>query len=98
MRRIESRNSTEIKEVLRKEIRRNDDARYDHRPHAVLLAVDGRSPYAVTDLLGDSPRSVYNRALTAPGRIGWKGCAKKNDRDGPSDSLIGRSRPRRRIS
>lgn len=60
MKRIEFRNRNEVKEILRKEIRRNDDARYDHRLHAVLLAVDGRSAYDVAELLGDAPRSVYN--------------------------------------
>lgn len=60
MRRIQFRNPEQVKGILRKEIRRNDDAKYDHRLHAVLLAVDGRSPYEVADLLGDAPRSVYN--------------------------------------
>jgi transposase len=60
MKRIEFPDSSEVKEILRKEIRRNDDARYDHRLHAVLLAVDGQSPYEVAELLGDSPRSIYN--------------------------------------
>jgi transposase len=60
MRRIEFRNSSEAKEILRREIRRNDDARYDHRLHAVLLAVAGLSPYEIAELLGDAPRSVYN--------------------------------------
>jgi transposase len=49
-----------VKDILRKEIRRSDEARYDHRLHAVLLAVDGRSSYDIAELLGDAPRSVYN--------------------------------------
>jgi len=60
MKRIEFQNAARLKEKLRKEIRRSDDARYDHRLHAMLLAVDGRSPYEVAELLGDAPRSVYN--------------------------------------
>ena len=60
MKRIEFQDSARLKEKLRKEIRRSDDARYDHRLHAMLLAVDGRSPYEVAELLGDAPRSVYN--------------------------------------
>jgi transposase len=60
MRRIEFKKRERTKEILRKEIRRSDEARYDHRLHAVLLAVDGRSPYDIAELLGDAPRSVYN--------------------------------------
>ena len=60
MRRIEFKKPERVKEILRKEIRRSDEARYDHRLHAVLLAVDGRSPYDIAELLGDAPRSVYN--------------------------------------
>ncbi len=60
MRRIEFKNPDRVKQMLRKEIRRSDEARYDHRLHAVLLAVDGRSPYDIAELLGDAPRSVYN--------------------------------------
>jgi transposase len=60
MRRIEFRNPERTKQILRNEIRRSDEARYDHRLHAVLLAVDGQSPYEVAELLGDAPRSVYN--------------------------------------
>lgn len=60
MRRIEFRDPGRMKEILRSEIRRSDEARYDHRLHAVLLAVDGQSPYEVAELLGDAPRSVYN--------------------------------------
>ena len=60
MKRIEFPNRARLKEKLRKEIRRSDEARYDHRLHAVLLAVDGRSPYQVAELLGDAPRSVYH--------------------------------------
>lgn len=60
MKRIEFVNPDRLKDLLRKEIRRSDEAKYDHRLHAVLMAVDGRSPYQIADLLGDAPRSVYN--------------------------------------
>jgi len=60
VKRIEFRNADRLRDTLRKEIRRSDEARYDHRLHAVLLAIDGRSPYQVAELLGDAPRSVYN--------------------------------------
>ena len=47
--------------VLQDEIRRNDDARYDHRLHAVLLAAQNLSCPNIAELLGDSERTVRNR-------------------------------------
>jgi transposase len=44
--------------VLQDEIRRSDEARYDHRLHAVLLVAKGMSCPAVADYLGDSERTV----------------------------------------
>ena len=44
--------------VLQDEIRRSYEARYDHRLHAILLVAQGMSCRNVSDLLGDSPRSV----------------------------------------
>ena len=74
MRRIELKNPDRLKEMLRREIRRSDEARYDHRLHAVLLAVDGRSPYDIAQLLGDAPRSVYNwiNQFRADGLVGLR--------------------------
>jgi len=46
--------------ALHDEIRRNEDARYDHRLHAVLLVAHGMSCYEVGALLGDSTRTVQN--------------------------------------
>jgi transposase len=43
---------------LQDEIRRSDDARYDHRLHAILLVAQGLSGHEVARLLGDSPRTV----------------------------------------
>ena len=76
MRRIEFKKPERTKEILRKEIRRSDEARYDHRLHAVLLAVDGRSPYDIAELLGDAPRSVYNW-IQLFREDGCRGCARK---------------------
>ena len=45
------------KEIVR-EIRRNNESRYDHRLHVILLVANGMSPYMVSDVMGDSPRSV----------------------------------------
>lgn len=44
--------------VLQDEIRRNEDARYDHRLHAVLLATKHLSCPRIAELLGDSQRTV----------------------------------------
>lgn len=44
--------------VLRDEILRSEDARYDHRLHAVLLVAKGISCPKVAQLLGDSERTV----------------------------------------
>lgn len=43
---------------LQDEIRRSDDARYDHRLHAILLVAQGLSGHEVARMLGDSPRTV----------------------------------------
>lgn len=44
--------------ILQDEIRRSYQARYDHRLHAILLVAQGISCRKVSELLGDSPRSV----------------------------------------
>ena len=44
--------------VLQDEIRRSEDARYDHRLHAVLLVAKGMKCPAVADYLGDPERTV----------------------------------------
>jgi len=46
--------------ALQDEIRRSEDARYDHRLHAVLLVAQGQSCREAARLLGDAPRSVEN--------------------------------------
>ena len=44
--------------ALQDEIRRSDEARYDHRLHALLLVAQGMSCRRVAQLLGDSPRTI----------------------------------------
>lgn len=44
--------------VLQDEIRRSEEARYDHRLHAVLLVAKGMSCPDVADYFGDSERTV----------------------------------------
>lgn len=44
--------------ALQDEIRRSEDARYDHRLHAVLMVAQGLSARQTAGYLGDSPRTV----------------------------------------
>jgi transposase len=44
--------------ILQDEIHRSEDARYDHRLHAILLVAKGMSCPKVAYLLGDSERAV----------------------------------------
>jgi transposase len=46
--------------ALQDEIHRNDESRYDHRLHGVLLVAQGMTCPAVARLLGDAPRTVEN--------------------------------------
>jgi transposase len=46
--------------VLQDEIRRNDEARYDHKLHAVLMATKKMSCPRIAQILGDSERTVRN--------------------------------------
>ena len=57
---------------LQDEIRRSQDARYDHRLHAVLLVAQGLSCREAARLLGDGPRAVANwiRQFEADGLAG----------------------------
>ena len=60
MKRLEVADASQIILALHDEIRRSEDARYDHRLHAVLLVAQGISCSKVSHLLGDSLRSVQN--------------------------------------
>lgn len=51
-------NREEMVLALQDEIRRNSEARYDHRLHAVLLVAQGMSCRQTAVALGDAPRSV----------------------------------------
>ena len=44
--------------ALQDEIRRNEESRYDHRLHGVLLIAQGATCPEVARLLGDAPRTV----------------------------------------
>ena len=54
---IKLENPNEIM-ILQDEIQRSEDARYDHRLHAVLLVAKGMSCPQAAQLLGDSERTV----------------------------------------
>ena len=43
---------------LQDEIRRSEESRYDHRLHGVLLVAQGMTCPQVSQLLGDSPRTI----------------------------------------
>ena len=43
---------------LQDEIRRNEESRYDHRLHGLLLVAQGMTCPEVATLLGDAPRTV----------------------------------------
>lgn len=51
-------NREEMVFALQDEIRRNSEARYNHRLHAVLLVAQGMSCRQTAVALGDAPRSV----------------------------------------
>ena len=44
--------------VIQDEIRRNQESRYEHRLHAALLVAQGISCQKVSEVFGDSPRTV----------------------------------------
>ena len=60
MKRLEIPDAPLIIMALQDEIRRNRDARYDHRLHAVLLVAKGNTCQEVSDLLGDPVRTVQS--------------------------------------
>jgi transposase len=60
MKRLEIADASQIILALHDEIRRSEDARYDHRLHAVLLVAQGMPCSHVSQLLGDSIRTVQN--------------------------------------
>ena len=58
--------------ALQDEIRRSEEARYDHRLHAILLVAQGMSCGEAAGLLGDSARTVqyWVRRFEEEGLIG----------------------------
>lgn len=58
MRPLTIANASVMTLALQDEIRRSEDARYDHRLHALLLVAEGLSCREAARLLGDAPRTV----------------------------------------
>ena len=58
MRPLTVEDSREMVLALQDEIRRSEQARYDHRLHGVLLVAQGMSAPKVAQLLGDGVRTV----------------------------------------
>lgn len=58
MRALSISDAQDVVLALQDEIRRSDEARYDHRLHALLLVAQGMSCRQVAQVLGDAPRTV----------------------------------------
>lgn len=52
--------SDDRKKEIIGEIRRSDESKYDHRLHGILLVANGMSPYGVSSVIGNSPKSIEN--------------------------------------
>jgi len=65
-------NGEEMVFALQDEIRRNSEARYDHRLHAVLLVAQGMSCRQTAEVLGDAPRTVESGSIASI-RMGSEG-------------------------
>lgn len=63
---------------IQDEIRRNNEARYDHRLHAVLLVGQGMTCPRVASYLGDASRTIQNWV----NHFEEKGFAGLSDKDG----------------
>jgi len=72
MRAITIEDAEEMLLVLQDEIRRSEEARYDHRLHGVLLVAQGMSAPQVAQFLGDGTRTVeyWVRRFNAEGLSG----------------------------
>jgi transposase len=60
MRRLNIDSSPEVIAEIQQEIHRNDDSRYDHRLHGILLVAKGKSCIEAASLLGHTPKTLEN--------------------------------------
>lgn len=58
MRKLDIKNSETAFLAIQEEIRRSDEAKYDHRLHGLLLVANGQSCRQAAGLLGENPRTV----------------------------------------
>ena len=58
--------------AIQEEIRRSDEAKYDHRLHGLLLVANGQSCRGAAGLLGEDPRTVQRWVRTYE-REGFEG-------------------------
>jgi len=58
MKKLEIDYADVMKVALQQEILRSEESRYDHRLHGVLLVCQGLSCPQVSEILGDSPRTI----------------------------------------
>lgn len=58
MRKLEIKDAEVIGIAVQEEIRRSEEARYDHRLHGILLVCSGKGCYEISRLLGHSPRTI----------------------------------------
>ena len=58
MRKLDIENPETALLAIQEEIRRSDEAKYDHRLHGLLLVANGQSCRQAAVLLGENPRTV----------------------------------------
>ena len=58
MRRLTISNAKEMQLALKDEIKKSEEARYNHRCHAVLQVANGQNCYEVAALYDHSPRTI----------------------------------------
>ena len=79
MRKLEIESSEAAFLAIQEEIRRSDEAKYDHRLHGLLLVANGQSCRQAAGLLGENPRTVQR----------WVRSYKRDGFDGLRDGARG---------
>lgn len=64
MRKLDIENPESALLAIQEEIRRSDEAKYDHRLHGLLLVANGQSCRQAAGLLGENPRTVQRWVRT----------------------------------
>ena len=60
MERLKIRDAVIMEDLTRDEIHRNDESKFDHRLHGLLLVARGYTCSSVADLLGHSVKTIEN--------------------------------------